>query len=178
MLGAAPFKPRFLEFCAAVNQVVPAGDRILVEPYRVVTTAGRARWYIYLNLELHPRQVFVRAPELASGTLVDYPRWLNETQRPLGLVEAIELDNAVDDLGIRWRIRYSAVLKFARNSATLERRVKGGWEPVALPDVRFDYGKVVTLGAASQASAGGDGADTGSPTDVQPQSAEARGEIR
>lgn len=146
MLGPAPFKRNFLEFCAAVSQVVPAGDRILVEPHRVLTTEGRARWYLYMNLELHPRQVFVRSPELASGTLVDYPRWLKESVRPLGVVESIEMNNAIDELGIDWRIRYSAAKQFRRGSAYLERRAEGRWERVELPEVRFAYGKVLDLG--------------------------------
>ncbi len=146
MLGPAPFKRNFLEFCEAVKQTVPEGERILVEPHRVLTTEGRARWYLYMNLELHPRQVFVRSPELASGTLVDYPRWLKESVRPLGVVESIEMNNAVDELGINWRIRYSAARQFRRGSAYLERRAEGRWEPVELPEVRFAYGKVLDLG--------------------------------
>lgn len=146
MLGPAPFKRSFLEFCEAVKQTVPAGERILVEPHRVLTTEGRARWYLYMNLELHPRQVFVRSPELASGTLVDYPRWLKESVRSIGVVESIERNNAIDKLGIQWRIRYSAAKQFRRGSAYLERRVESRWEPVELPEIRFAYGKVLDLG--------------------------------
>lgn len=146
MLGPSPFKRNFLEFCEAVRQVVPEGERILVEPHRVRTTEGRARWFLYMNLELHPRQVYVRKPEWASGTLVDYPRWLQEAVRPLGVVEQIEMDESIDALGIGWRIRYAVALQFRRGSAWLERRVDGSWERVELPEVRFAYGKVLDLG--------------------------------
>lgn len=153
MVGPGPFRRTFLEFCAAVKAVVPEGDRILVQPSRVLTLEGRARWYLYMNLELHPRQILVRAPELASGTLVDYPRWIEESTRVLGVVESIEVDRRIDELGIGWRILYPASRDFPRGAATLERRVKGGWEAVELQQVRFGHGEVMEFDEDSEAGA-------------------------
>ena len=150
MLGPKPFKRSFLEFCTAVEQVVPEGERIFVEPYAIRSASGRARWYLYMNLELHPRQVIVRAPELASGTLVDYPRWLELHARGTSTLEAIQLTKDLEALDVDWRIRYPVTLGFPRGSAFLERRTASGWEDVELPKVRFAEGVQLDFGAEDE----------------------------
>ena len=108
----------------------------------------------------------------ASGTLVDYPRWLKDAMRAPSIVEQVELDDAVDELGIGWRIRYAVSLQFQRGSAWLERRAEGRWERVELPEVRFAYGEVLNLGGEAtdlgdeiETEAAGDGSEADAPAE-------------
>lgn len=130
--GSKAFRPAFLEFCERVRRATPPDARILVEPREIKTQVGSARWFLYLNLELHPRQVFVRKPLLASGTLVDYPRWLEANVKPLSFTESVELMQSQAALKIGWRIRYPVTGQWKLETLDFERRTANGWEAFAL----------------------------------------------
>lgn len=131
--GSKHFRPAFQEFCERVRRATPPDARILVEPSEIRTEAGSARWFLYLNLELHPRQVFVREPLLASGTLVDYPRWLEANLRPLTFAENLAQLEALEALNIGWRLRYPVASQWKLEALEFQRRDANGWQPVELP---------------------------------------------
>jgi hypothetical protein len=141
--GSKAFRPSFLEFCERVRRATPADARILVEPSEIKSQAGSARWFLYLNLELHPRQVFVRQPLLASGTLVDYPRWLEACVKPLTFTESVALMQSMANLGIGWRIRYPVTGQWKLDSIEFNRRTAQGWETQALQPAGILRGRLL-----------------------------------
>ena len=150
LIGVPFFKPAFVEFVERALRTIPEDARVLVEPRaveledgsRVWDPRGQARWYLYLNYYLYPRQVYVRQPELASGTLVDYPRWLEHhfvTLEQDGSEEWAEREaRAIAAHGIDWRVSYPATKRFQIERATVERAVDGDWEAVELAPLPAD----------------------------------------
>ena len=153
--GSKHFRPGFQEFCERVRRATPTDARILVEPSEIKTQAGSARWFLYLNLELHPRQVFVREPLLASGTLVDYPRWLEANLRPLDFSENLGLLEAVDALEIGWRLRYPVAAQWKLEALEFQRREASGWQPVALAPAGILRGRTVAAEDEAEELSGG-----------------------
>jgi hypothetical protein len=153
--GAKHFRPVFQEFCERVRRATPPDARILVEPSEIKTEAGSARWFLYLNLELHPRQVFVREPLLASGTLVDYPRWLEANLRTLDFAENLGLLEAVDALEIGWRLRYPVAAQWKLEALEFQRRDPSGWQPVALAPAGILRGRAPAAEDDSEEVSGG-----------------------
>jgi len=144
LLGVPFFKRTFLEFNERLSRTLPSGARLLVEPKPQMTPDGRpvwqytgqARWFLYLNHYAYPTRVYVRQPELASGTLVDYPRWLDYHFVDLageGGPSLIARDEAaIDALGIEYRLRYPVTKRFQLPTIELDQRVDGGWVPIEL----------------------------------------------
>lgn len=142
--GVPFYKPAFLEFLERARATIPADARLLVTPRPVIQPdgtrtwdpRGTARWFLYLNHFLHPRQVHVRRPELASGTLVDYPRWLEHhfltLEGPDGESIAAREEAAIEALGIDWRLDYLVTQRFMIDAVVLERLTPTGWERVEL----------------------------------------------
>jgi hypothetical protein len=135
--GVAWYKPGFLDCVDRLERTLPIDAKLLVEPSRIETELSSARWMLFLNDALHPRQVFVRRPDLASGTLVDYPRWLAHHERPSiagGALDQAALEEAlaIDARGIEWRLRYPVVPRFRSDEIELYRRSGDGWLRVEL----------------------------------------------
>lgn len=183
MLGVPFFKRSFLEFNDRLARTVPRGAKILVEPLpqvlpdgsEVYHNSGQARWFLYLNHYAYPSRVYVRQPELASGTLVDYPRWLDyhfvDLKGPEGDALAARDAAAIDALGLEYRLRYPVTKQFVIAKVQLDRRVDGEWQPIELAGAR-------RAGADSAAAEGepGDGTGDGSDGAANADSAGQTGE--
>lgn len=74
--GRSWFQMPFRRFVTWFEGAYPEDTKLLLTPRDFQDPAGKARWYLFFNYELFPREVYVREPAWASGTLVDYPRWL------------------------------------------------------------------------------------------------------
>lgn len=132
--GVAWFKRPFLTYVMRLRNTVPEDARILCIPHPVETEVGDARWFLFLNHWAHPLRFYVRRPDRASGTLVDYPRWLAYNDKHPELDEAERA--ALDELGIEWRLTYPVRTRFEIEEVLLERRTEAGWEPVELGPLR------------------------------------------
>ncbi|QDU66968.1 hypothetical protein [Engelhardtia mirabilis] len=144
LLGVPFFKRTFLEFNERLARTLPRGSKVLVEPKPQITPDGRsiwqytgqARWFLYLNHYAYPARVYVRQPELASGTLVDYPRWLDyhflELEGEDGESLVARDEAAIDALGIEYRLRYPVTKRFLIDRVDLAQRVDGEWVPIEL----------------------------------------------
>lgn len=113
-------QPMFLSMVQALDEVLPADVDLLCTPVGGDDESGKSRWFLFLADALYPRRVFVRESALASGTLMDYPKWiehhlevLDTDESGLGLGAALRRDKVkaeVDaDLAARhieWELRY------------------------------------------------------------------------
>jgi len=139
--GVPWFKPEFRRFVARLEHHLPADAKLLLEPTHIAAEnpqpTGKTRWFLYLNYYLYPRQVYVRQPKLASGTLVDYPGWMKHHFRTL------DVDGSGQDMGqiiarertikaegaalverdIRWRLTYPIAKYFRIDQLALYERV-------------------------------------------------------
>jgi hypothetical protein len=155
LIGVPFFKPAFVEFVERAKQTIPEDARLLIEPRPVqtddgrivwdqggsvteTTLSGQARWFLYLNYYLYPRQVYVRRPELASGTLVDYPRWLDHHFQERSAEVLDEEAAAIEAHEIDWRMSYPTTRRFQTREVELSRRTDDGWEPVELGPLPVD----------------------------------------
>ena len=111
LLGVRWFKRNFLAMCERLRKTLPPDAVLLVEPTEVmdadgaILTSGEARWFLALNYYLYPIRVMVAQPALASGTLVDYPRWLEHHahERP----EVLERERAAErERSVEWKLTY------------------------------------------------------------------------
>jgi hypothetical protein len=172
LLGVPFFKRSFLEFVERLALTVPDGEGILLEPETLIgprgvrtwDVRGQGRWNLYLNYYAYPRRIYARAAELSSGTLVDYPRWLEHHFVTLRGPDAEALaaadEAALEARGIRWRLRYPASQRFVLDTVVLERRTEGGWEPVPLEPLPPDSPLHAGRGLADETEADEtDGAD-------------------
>lgn len=113
LLGVRWFKRNFLAMCERLRRTLPEDALLYVEPTDVlgddgtILTSGEARWFLALNYYLYPIRVFVAEPDLASGTLVDYPRWLEHHafEREQPAVRARE-EAALRERGVEWKLTY------------------------------------------------------------------------
>ena len=115
-------QPQFLKMAAAIGAVVPEDAKLLCTPAGGTDEKGRSRWFLFLADILYPRQIYVRHPAPASGTLMDYPAWLEyhfgvlgTDGRQLGFAgdirkedEEQRLAEALEPLAIEWEFTYSA----------------------------------------------------------------------
>jgi hypothetical protein len=126
--GVPWFKSGYVRLVERLERTLPPDARLLVEPMRETITpeslTGERRWYLFLDYDLYPIEVFVRAPGLASGTLVDYPRWL---EHHLAGTDAIAAELAIVESGIEWRLRYPVEPGLEPREIELSRLVDGEW---------------------------------------------------
>lgn len=142
------FQPYFQEFTRYLASIVPEGDGVLLTPNELREPSGKARWFLFLNYYCYPRRFYVRQPKLASGTLVDYPRWLEHHFEVLDLDEdrvesleelmrqrAIEEEEAaaIAERDIRWELRYAVNRGFNPEKLELLHLREGEWVRVPLP---------------------------------------------
>lgn len=130
--GVAWFDRGFVETVARLKRTVPEDARILVEPSSVLDRSGRARWYLYLNYFAHPLRFYVRLPAAASGTLVDYERWLDHHMRKTSAMDRLDEAVEFDERGIDWKLRFAVTRDFAKRELELYKRDGPQWVRVPL----------------------------------------------
>ena len=69
-------QPSFMRMVATLSEILPEDAKVLCTPPAGDDDSGKSRWFLFLADALYPRQVFVRHPKPASGTLMDYPEWV------------------------------------------------------------------------------------------------------
>ena len=113
LLGVRWFKRNFFAMCERMRNTLPPDAVLLVEPTEVmdangaILTSGEARWFLALNYYLYPIRVVVAQPALASGTLVDYPRWLEHYALEREQPAVLEREQAaVRERSIEWKLTY------------------------------------------------------------------------
>ncbi len=126
--GVPWFKRPFLRFVEQLRRTVPPNARVLVEPSRVESPGADSRWYLFLNYYAYPIELYVQRPELASGTLVDFPRWL-EHHAGRGGALGLDATLAAQERGIEWRLLLPVTPWFDPADVTLLRREGGRWVP-------------------------------------------------
>ena len=147
------FSPEFLEALRRVELVVPPDADLLLTPTHLLERSGKGRWYLYFNYYGYPRRVWVRSPKLASGTVVDYPLWLERSferldpkdpaargelrHRPWPL-SAAEQEELVER-GIEWELRYPVTRFLEPELLELRHREEGGWVTVPLAGPRTPW---------------------------------------
>ena len=151
--GVPWFKGEYRVVVKRLKERLPAGAALFVEPSEIApderVPGGRTRWFLYLANDLYPLRVYVRDPKNASGTLVDYPAWMDlhfETLdvdgSGLGLGgilqrEALqrEADAALDERQIEWKLTYPISTRFRIQELGFFRRdpaAEGGWRALDL----------------------------------------------
>jgi hypothetical protein len=140
LAGVTWFKRPFVHTLARLERIIPPGERVLLEPTRVATTSGQARWHLFFNHYGYPIRFYTRRSDWASGTLVDYPRWLahhvEDDLSRLSLMERVEREQellaAIEKHDIRWLLRYPVTRAFLPAEIELYRREGERWERVDL----------------------------------------------
>lgn len=135
MRGVPQFQRDFLRFTELLKRTLPPGTKVLVEAKDATTLSGQARWFLYMTYMAYPVRVYVRRPELASGTLVDYPRWLNRELKGASISDQFRLIKEVDELGIEWRLRYRVHKRFQIDQLEIARREDGQWIDVTIQEM-------------------------------------------
>lgn len=126
------FREGFTLVVERLREVFPPGTRLFLDPTRFDKGDNqKARFFLYLTYYAHPVEIYVRKPELASGTLVDYPRW-NDYHRANINRLSIDEAHAIEELGIEWKLRMPFAWEFFSNEVYLERLVDGEWVPYDL----------------------------------------------
>jgi len=112
--------PAFRAMVASLDAALPADAALLCTPVGGDDRSGKSRWFLFLADALYPRRVFVREPRFASGTLMDYPRWIDYhfevfdtdgSGQSLGAAlrrgEAqSEVDAALAERGVGWELEF------------------------------------------------------------------------
>lgn len=126
-------QPTFLALAETLREVLPSDAKVLMTPTAGNDDKGKSRWFLFLADALYPRQVYVRHPAPASGTLMDYPEWvayhfevLGTDGRMLDFAGALRREEEetkiaaeVARLGIEWEFTYRADTKQPFLGATL-----------------------------------------------------------
>jgi hypothetical protein len=136
LTGVTWFQPAFHDFLDRFERTVPPDANVLVEPGRVRTARSTARWHLFLNHYAYPVRFYTRAPAWASGTLVDYPRWLEHHARTRTLSERLDDERAMHERGIEWILRVPIADRFLVDEVELMQRTEDGWIRVALAPSR------------------------------------------
>ena len=163
MLGVPWFKPEYRQFVRRLKERLPADTALLVEPSSVAQDepppGSRTRWFLYLANDLYPLRVFVRDPKNASGTLVDYPTWVDLHFEQLdldgsgldlgGILRREQLqradDAALDARHVEWKLTYPISTRFRIRDLGLARRTaEGDWLPLDL-DIFLAEGREAAL---------------------------------
>ena len=142
--GVTWFKRPFTEFVERLARTIPGGSKVLVEPSRVEVVLGRARWYLFLNHYGYPLQFYVRQPAKASGTLVDYPGWLEhhtagQARAGAGstrLSEQLE----IAERKIDWKVRFPMTERFMLDEVEVFQQRGGAWVRVPLAEPGAERG--------------------------------------
>lgn len=131
------FDRTFLEFAERLKHTVPADARILIEPESgaILDDSGRARWFMYLNYAAYPLTFYVRQPQNAGGTLVDYGKWLAHHAKGKRKGQWLDEELAIADREIDWKITFPVTRDFQRDDTILYKRERGAWVPVPLARV-------------------------------------------
>jgi hypothetical protein len=157
---ALRLQPAFQQLCANLRAALPADAAVLLEPSRLDRSGAspQSRWHLSLNYELAPIRCYTREPAAASGTLVDWPRWVErhfpgavfEPEDALAPIPDAEFERALEQRGIRWRITYPQSALLALDEVRLWRRESGMWKalPVAQAAVPEPARPLRSLGAA------------------------------
>ena len=134
-LGDVPwFYPPFMEFARRLTATLPRGARVLVEPTEPPRdVANPIRWFVFLNAAVYPHvELYAREPMLASGTVLDFPLWLEHHFEPRDESTAAAERAALAERGIEWRLRLPMDRPFDPDRAELARLEAGRWLPVPL----------------------------------------------
>lgn len=113
-------QPQFLEMVATLERLLPPEAALVCTPVGGDDRTGKSRWFLFLADALYPRRVFVRQPRFASGTLMDYPRWVDyhfevlDTDgggQALGAAlrreaEQRTADEALAERGVEWELEF------------------------------------------------------------------------
>ncbi len=77
--GSPPWlDPDFQAYMTHIRETTDTDDAILMVPgTRLGTTSGRARWFLHMNYQLAPRELFLWQPELGCGTSGQYRQWVD-----------------------------------------------------------------------------------------------------
>jgi hypothetical protein len=128
------FDRAFLVFADRLINTVPADANILIEPTstEIHDDSGRARWFMYLNYAAYPLKFYVRAPQNAGGTLVDYVKWLGLHKKGKRTGHWLDEQLAIADREIDWKVKFAVTRDFAPESIKLLRREGGNWVEVPL----------------------------------------------
>ncbi|TAJ21307.1 MAG: hypothetical protein EPO68_04940 [Planctomycetota bacterium] len=139
---ALRLQPAFQQLCANLRATLPADADVLLEPSRLDRSgvSPQSRWHLSFNYELAPIRCYTREPAAASGTLVDWPRWVErhfpgavfEPDQALAPIPDAELERAFEQRRIRWRITYPQAAQLAVDEVRLWRRESGMWKAVPL----------------------------------------------
>lgn len=126
-MGEIPvFKGNFVSVTKRIREILPPGTKVFLQPTRMAQVDNqRARWFLFLTYYLHPVQVFVRKPQFAAGTLVNYTQW-NSYHRRYPRLFPFEAQ-ALGELGIEWKLRMPGEWEFLSNEIYLERLIDGDW---------------------------------------------------
>lgn len=115
-------QPAFQRMVATLREILPPDAKLLCTPTAGNDDKGKSRWFLFLADALYPRQVYVRHPAPASGTLMDYPEWVAYHFEVLGTDgrffdfagalnredEQAKIAAEVARLGIEWELTYRA----------------------------------------------------------------------
>ena len=136
--GVTWFKRPFTEFVERLAHTIPPGSKVLVEPSRVEVVLGRARWYLFLNHYGYPLRFYVRQPAKASGTLVDYPQWLEHhttgQTRPGAASTRLSEQLEIAEREIEWKVRFPMTERFRLDEVEVFQQRAGKWVPVPLAE--------------------------------------------
>ena len=131
--GVTWFKRPFTQFVERLKRTLPPDAKVLVEPSKIETGRGNARWFLFLNYYAYPIEFYVRKPAQASGTLVDYPQWLRYHREPARDAAARDLrlkeQLGLNERGVDWKLRYVVADPFDPRRAELFEKVNGRWVP-------------------------------------------------
>lgn len=141
--GVAWFRTEFTGLLDRLEEVLPPGARLLVEPAAGPALAASGerlgsppRWFLPLTHYAWPVRVYVRRPEQAV-IFFTYESWLDHHFEVLDIdgggpatPEAVRLaaedERAIDEHGIEWRLRIPT-WPFSMGGLRLDRRVDGAW---------------------------------------------------
>lgn len=139
---ALRLQPGFQGLCANLRATLPPAANVLLEPSRLDRTgvSPQARWHLAFNYELSPLRCYTREPAAASGTLVDWPRWVERhfpgaafaPEQALEPISNDEFERALEERRIGWRITFPQAAQFALSEVRVWRRESGLWKPVEL----------------------------------------------
>jgi hypothetical protein len=135
-------QPGFQVLCERLRAALPADANVLLEPSRLepLGLSPQARWHLLFNYELAPIRCYTREPAAASGTLVDWPRWVERhfpgavlpPEQALAPIPGDVFEQLLAERRIQWRITYPQGGALATKDVRLWRRESGMWKPVAL----------------------------------------------
>lgn len=130
-LSHSYFSRKFIRFVEDIERLIPEDASVLLEPKflsgEVNDLSGNSRWFLFLNYYAYPRRFYTRQSQYASGTLVDYQKWVEHHwelyQSSLfgtRLAELLEIERRQ----VEWKIRLPMTSYFDRKLVEIYR-----WDP-------------------------------------------------